>query len=560
MRNPNKLQLKQLSSLAKVFLDKINCPTKITDKKCVRGQEFSYQIAYRTTREVYEVIPYEVEIKADPGLKISVYRVENVPSTLPFFKGDNRSDNDFITKKPGLFPDPLIPLEDNKLGVRTDFWQSLWITVKVPESTQAGSYKISVGFKNEDGTLAAKKSFIVEVYPQVLPEARLLMGQWFYCDCIADIHNVEVFSEEHWALVEQYMRLAVDNGMNVIFTPVLTPPVNTLVGGERPTVQLVDITRTGKDEYTFDFSRLQRWIALALDCGFTYFEINHFFTQWGAAHAPKVIATVNGEKKRIFGWETVGTGEEYSNFLKQLIPAIINEFASVGIERKRLLFHVSDEPTPEKEKLEAYSAASALIQPMIKGCSQFDALSHYDFYENGSVWEPVVTNNNIQIFIDRGVPNLWVYYCCWQGNKVGNRLMAMPSYRNRILGVQMYRSGIRGFLHWGYNFYYTSMAERVCDPYKETDCGGAYVSGDAFSVYPYKNGATPALRMKVFYEALQDARLLMLVEEKIGKEAVNKALDDICIEMCGTSLSFIDYPHTDKIFDRISDFIFDNLK
>lgn len=42
-------------------------------------------------------------------------------------------------------------------------------------------------------------------------------------------------------LIGNYMDAAVKCGVNMILTPVLTPPLDTAVGTERPTVQLVDI-------------------------------------------------------------------------------------------------------------------------------------------------------------------------------------------------------------------------------------------------------------------------------------------------------------------------------
>ena len=56
--------------------------------------------------------------------------------------------------------------------------------------------------------------------------------------------------------------------------------------------------------------------------GIKYFEHSHLFTQWGAKHAPKVIATVNGEKKRIFGWDVLAVSDEYKEFLAAFMPAI----------------------------------------------------------------------------------------------------------------------------------------------------------------------------------------------------------------------------------------------
>ena len=128
--------------------------------------------------------------------------------------------------------------------------------------------------------------------------------------------------------------------------------------------------------------------------------------------------------------------------------------------------------------------------------------------------------------------------CCGQCVDVGNRFLAMPSNRNRILGVQMWKYHITGFLHWGYNFWNSQLSKAVIDPFKVTDAGGAFPGGDGFSVYPGENGPLPSLRQKVFAMALYDMRALSLAEEKLGRESVLKLLGD------GESMTFANYPRT----------------
>ena len=36
------------------------------------------------------------------------------------------------------------------------------------------------------------------------------------------------------------------------------------------------------------------------------------------------------------------------------------------------------------------------------------------------------------------------YYCCGEYKAVGNRFLAFPEYRNRILGVQLFKFDIKG--------------------------------------------------------------------------------------------------------------------
>jgi hypothetical protein len=105
-----------------------------------------------------------------------------------------------------------------------------------------------------------------------------------------------VFSERHWEIIENFVKVAVKNGQTMLLTPTITPAFDTEVGGERPTVQLVDIA-IDNGKYTFNYDKLDRWVDMCHRCGIKYFELPPFFTQWGAEHAPKIVATVDGEFK-----------------------------------------------------------------------------------------------------------------------------------------------------------------------------------------------------------------------------------------------------------------------
>jgi len=122
--------------------------------------------------------------------------------------------------------------------------------------------------------------------------------------------------------------------------------------------------------------------------------------------------------------------------------------------------------------------------------------------------------------------DLWTYYCCVQYKAVSNRFFNFPSARNRAIGLQLYKFDIKGFLHWGYNFWLTQYSKRFINPYENTDAGYAFASGDAFSVYPGKQEPIESIGLEVFYEALQDLRALELLEEKIGKEGVIDLLEN----------------------------------
>ena len=200
------------------------------------------------------------------------------------------------------------------------------------------------------------------------------------------------------------------------------------------------------------------------------------------------------------------------------------------------MFHISDEPG--EAHLDSYRRAKEGAAPYLEGFPIYDALSDYRFYEKGLVDHPIPSNDHIGPFLEHQVPGLWTYTCCAQNRKVGNRFFAMPSYRNRILGQQFYKFQIQGFLHWGYNFWYTQYAKEQIDPYQVTDAGRAFPGGDPFSVYPGPDGPIPSLRLKVFHQALQDLRALELLESLDGPGAAAGCIQDFA------GMTFSRYPRS----------------
>lgn len=516
---------KQVSSMQRVFLDGKCDLTEIGSGTALKGERFSYQIAYKSDERFYA----KIVIESPLSQYISIRSVGNVPSELPVYK----SDCEFYERTDaGLFPDVLFPIENGSVLVKPNNYYSLWITVELPNDIVAGDYPITVKILRDEVEIDSS-SLALTVINAELPEQELIYTQWFHCDGIASYYNVPVFSEDFWVLTESFIKTAVHTGINMLLTPVFTPPLDTEIGGERLTVQLIDVFLSN-GHYSFGFDKFIRWVNLAKKCGIKYFEISHLFSQWGAKYTPKIFAESNGETKQIFGWNTLSDSVEYTEFLQAFLPELIKVIRSLGIE-KRTFFHVSDEPSGDQ--IESYSKAKSIIAPILSDFPIIDALSEYSFYKNGIVSHPIPCTNDIEDFIEKGFPHPWTYYCCGQVEKLSNRFFGMPLSTTRALGAQLFKYSIEGFLQWGYNFYNSQLSKRSINPFEVTDADSAFPSGDAFSVYPGKNGAIESVRSVVFFEGLQDMRAMKLLESYIGKSAV---LD--LIETNLGKIGFYDYP------------------
>lgn len=523
----------QVSSLQRVFLDG-RCD--LTEHNCdsvLKGERYSYQIAYKSSEKFFA----EIVIDSPLSQFITVRSVGNVPSELPVYE----SDCEFCERnEPGLFPDVLFPIENNRVLIKRQNYYALWITVDLPKDTDAGDYEIKIKLK-KDGETISENIFGLHVINAVLPEQKLIYTQWFHSDSIANYYKIPVFCEKFWALVESFIKAAVHTGVNMLLTPVFTPPLDTEIGGERLTVQLVDI-KLENGKYSFGFDRFIRWVRLAQKCEIKYFEISHLFSQWGAKYTPKIMAEINGRQKRIFGWETSADSIEYAEFLSAFIPQLIKVIRSLGIE-KSTFFHISDEPN--EDQIESYSRSKSTVAPLLEDFPIIDALSDYSFYESGIINNPIPCTNDIESFIEKGFPHPWTYYCCGQGGKLSNRFFGMPLSTTRIIGFQLFKYGIEGFLQWGFNFYNSQYSLRSIDPFAVTDADSAFPSGDSFTVYPGKSGAIESVRSEVFFQALQDMRALTLLCDRIGKKRTIAAVEaDFGI------ITFFDYPRgTEKMLN-----------
>lgn len=514
------IELGVCSALQKVFSD-APLPPQNNVLRLFLNERGSLQLCLRSNA------PAELSVICRCDLPFRTYLVREVYSDFPMYP--HAKNCTLLKSGPAYFPDLLEPFGGT---LRAEAGVTYALRVEfLPDAASPGAYeaRFAVTGNGETAEIAAT----VLVGKTALAPQALVYTDWFHADCLATYYKTPVFSQTHWEIVERFMQNAAEHGVNCILTPLFTPPLDTAVGAERPTVQLVGVTKTGTG-WEFDFTLLEKWMDMAERCGITHFEFSHLFTQWGALAAPKVIArTPEGDGRRVFGWETDSLSPEYHGFLRALGKALTAFTDARGVTA-RCMVHCSDEPGGEH--IERYRACAALVHEAFAAYPHIDALSDYVYYEQGLVTLPVPSENSIGPFAGN-VPQLWTYYCCGQVNdELPNRFFATPEVRNRILGTLLYKYDCAGFLHWGYNFYYSQLSKYEIDPFTETSAGAAFPSGDAFCVYPGEGGVPlPSLRQKTFYDGLQDLRALRAAEAKLGRDNV--------LEIIRDTLGDIDFTH-----------------
>lgn len=59
----------------------------------------------------------------------------------------------------------------------------------------------------------------LEVADEELPEQDVFYTNWFHCDCLCDLHHVELYSDEFYAIFDEYIRNMTEHRQNTLLLP-----------------------------------------------------------------------------------------------------------------------------------------------------------------------------------------------------------------------------------------------------------------------------------------------------------------------------------------------------
>jgi len=505
-----------------------------------RNEKLSFQVALRHESSDGTPLTVSIEVEDTAGLNLRVRRVGYVPMRH-HNASTSEAELDGVGMVPGFVPDPLF--DETQVVVGSGETHAFWVTIQPKHKAVAGEYRVRLRVVPAIGTSVAH-TITVRLHDVLLKKRREFnITHWFYIDALMDFYITDHFDDRFWGVTERYMRNVAEHGLDTILVPVFTPPLD---GVKRPT-QLLKVRRAGDDTYEFDWSDVRNYIALARKCGLTHFEWSHFFTQWGAANAIRIYEDQGQDERLLWSPDTSATSETYRAFLRQFLPEL-HDFLKEEKLLKNSFFHVSDEPHGE-EHIQKYRLAREVLRELAPWMKVMDALSEIDFGRQKLTDMPVPSIHTALEFVNEDIES-WCYYCCYPRGEFLNRLLDTPLPKIAMHGFLFYRWPFRGFLHWGYNYWYKQGTREMIDPFTVQD-GLAWPNwalGDTFMVYPGPDGPIDSLRWELFAESLQDYALL----QTLGVERDGKLLEPI--------RSFTDFPKDAEWRLKVRRKVFSNLK
>ena len=499
------------SSLNRIF--KTSPPTSTTclELLAARNTRVSFQVSIKNNG--YSPISVECTLDSPDEIHSLIRRVGYVPMR-DFTWHTSEDELDGIGHLPGLVPDPLIP--ENRAVLHNQAVQPFWVTLDIPAECDPGTKLITVNVQIDGVSEPVALQVTLDVKQLVvLPRKDFPVTHWWNADALYHYYKIEPFGDTWFEIAEAYLSNMLAHGSNVIFVPLFHHRREVV----KEPAQLLIVDETEPGTYTFDWTRVRRFIHKAKKIGFDYYEWPHFWQMKitrdghivGAAEPARVYTLINDTYHLIVPDDSPALSDSYVNFLKQFLPAL-HEFLVEEQLETISFYHASDEPGGNKEDFDNYMAVREKLSelaPWTDG-KVMDAMSDIRYGELDLMDIPVPNVQAATDFINKKIPH-WVYYCTGPVGPYINRFFDTPLIKVRMSGLLFYKLDASGFLHWGYNYWYAMdlghnpVPQDFVDPWN----GGQFMPyGDGHVVYPGPAGPVDSIRWEIFAEALQDYAIL----------------------------------------------------
>ncbi|MBQ9544129.1 MAG: DUF4091 domain-containing protein [Clostridia bacterium] len=402
----------------------------------------------------------------------------------------------------------------------------VWVETKIPADAEPGEYPVTVSVYisryGEDEKKVFSYTVPLKIYPFVLPEPenrKLYVNLWQHLSSVARHHDVALWSDSHFAVLEKYVAAISALGQKSV----------TLCAGQIPwggqgcttdrenpgnlfEYSIIPITKKKNGEFIYDYSKMQRYIDL---CG--KYGINGDIEIFGLVNVwQKLIPTplVENYPENIVlryldesdgALKYVRDRERVIDYIKSLESYFIR---TDQIGRVRI---AADEPGD----IDRYRESLELLKSVAPSFKCSTAINHAEFVEEFkdsiSTFAPFLScvtreyarlKEHKEKFPDKKM--LW-YVCGY--HHVPNNCISNPLVDNRAIGLLTDRIGFDGFLRWDFCLY-------PDDPRKDIRYSH-FGTGDVNFVYPAHNGdVLLSLRYKNLKRGFDDHALVSALREK----------------------------------------------
>lgn len=399
--------------------------------------------------------------------------------------------------------------------------RGLWLTVQVPQDAKAGTYK---GYVELDvNGKAAKYSYTVKVLDRTLPapaEWAFHLDLWQNPYAIARVHNVELWSKEHFDVLRPYMLKLASAGQKAITATLIDRPWDGQTFD--PFGSMVTWIKKADGTWLYDFTIFDRWVEFMMSCGINK-EITCFsMIPWKlsfryydqATHSHKHINCAPGD-------------EAYAQFWGGMLSAFAAHLKEKGWFDKTFI-------SMDERSLQQMQAAIKVIKDHAPGLKISMAGNYHaeieadifdyclDIFAYGAYTPELIAKRRAQGKVS-------TYYTCCSAEYPNLFTFSAPADAE-FIALEALAKDLDGYLRWAYNSW-------TIVPEKDSRFT-AWPAGDTYVIYPFSISSVRWERLVQGIQQFEKYKILLAEAEAKGNtsrvNALKKLLKNVDIKKIST--------------------------
>lgn len=386
----------------------------------------------------------------------------------------------------------------------------LWLTVQVPQDAKPGKYKGHVTVRS--GNVTRKANYTVTVLDRTLPapkDWKFHLDLWQNPYAVARVHNVELWSEEHFAALRPYMLKLATAGQKAITATLIDRPWDGQTYD--PFGSMVTWVRKADGSWWYDFTIFDRWVQFMMGCGIDK-EITCFsMIPWKlsfryydqATHSHKYINCAPGD-------------EAYTQFWGGMLKAFSAHLKEMGWLEKTFI-------SMDERSLPQMQAAIKVIKEYAPGLKISMAGNYHpeiepdiydyclDIFAYGAYTHELVEQRRSQGKVS-------TYYTCCSAEYPNLFTFSAPADAE-FIALEVLAKGLDGYLRWAYNSWTVTP--------EEDSRFTAWPAGDTYVIYPFSISSVRWERLVQGIQQFEKYKILLAQAKAAGDTARVEELNEL---------------------------------
>ncbi len=475
------------------------------DATAWKGEKIHTQILVWTKKSIPEISFKTSDLVNENGIRINDKNIKagfvRYVMTDEFGKGcGKRKTTDYDSS----LVEDTIDITD-RLPVLAKTVQPIWLSIRIPGDVPSGRYSGTV-------SVIADKQYDLKISVNVLNHLLPPPSQWkFDLDLwqsaysIAKVHNVPLWSDEHFKIMKPYFTMLAAAGQKIITANIINQPWGTgHIYYKDPT--LITWVKRKDGSWNFDYTIFDRYISFMMDCGINKRINCYSMVTWDLSFI--YYDEASGKETSI---KADPGSQEYTTYWSAMLTDFTKHLKEKGWFDKTAI-------AMDERSMESMKAVIALLRKIDPGWKTALAGDYHpeiekDIYDYCLIIRHKFPENVLDERKASAKPSTYYTAC---GEKYPNGFSYSPPAENTWIGWFASAAGFTGYLRWAYNNWTEA-------PLSDTRFR-TWPAGDCYQIYP---GPRSSIRFEKLIEGIQDFEKIRILQEQFRKEGNQQYLKEL---------------------------------